>query len=196
MWTPPREADVPPPPWPKIAVGAVLVLAVLGGAAALIVPEIEEGKDKRAEEQRRRDAALEEAQRRELARESRPHFGRADKPQGDLSPAAERRARRELVHAVERAITRDARARARAGRLEGPILETRCEINLPSQRPRERDLSVRRMDYRCLAIKARDPQGQFVVGHTFEATVDYERFRFRWERVCYPPGEGSARQAC
>jgi hypothetical protein len=52
------------------------------------------------------------------------------------------------------------------------------------------------MDYRCLAIKARDPQGQFVVGHTFEANVDYERFRFRWQRVCYPPGEGSARPAC
>ena len=187
---------MPPPPWRKIVVGALVVLAVLAGAAALIVPEIEEGKDKRAEEERRRDAAFEEAQRKELARESRPHFGRAEKPPGNLSPAEERRARRQLVHEAERAITRDARARARAGRLEGPILETECEINPPSQRPRERDLSERRKDYQCLAIKSRDPQGQFVVGHTFEATIDYERFRFRWARVCYPPGEGSARQAC
>ena len=176
--------------------GAVIALAILGGAAALIVPRIEEGKEERAAEERRRDAAFEEAQQRELARESKPRFGRAEKPSGDLSPAAERRARRELVHAVEGAITRDARARARAGRLEGPILAAQCEINPPSRRPLERDLSVRRMDYQCLAIKSRDPEGQFVVGHTFEATVDYERFRFRWARVCYPPGEGSARLAC
>jgi hypothetical protein len=188
--------EVPPPPWRKIAVGAVVALALGGGAAALIVPEIEEGKDRRAEEERRREAAFEEANRKELARESRPRFGRAERPPGDLSPAAERGARRGLVQAVERAITRDARARARAGRLEGPILDTECVINPPSQRPRERDLSVRRMDYQCLAIKSRDPQGQFVVGHTFEATVDYEGFRFRWARVCYPPGEGSARLTC
>ena len=169
---------------------------VAAGLAALIVPAIDEGKDERAAEERRRDAAFEAAQRAELARESRPHFGRAEKPPGDLSPAAVRRERRELVHEVERAITRDARARARAGRLEGPILRSQCEINPPSRRPQERDLSVRRMDYQCLAIKSDDPQGQFVVGHTFEATVDYERFRFRWERVCYPPGEGSARPGC
>jgi hypothetical protein len=122
VWTPPREAVVPPPPWRKIAVGTVLALAVLAGAAALIVPKIEEGKDERAEEERWRDAVFEAVQRAELARESTPQLGRADKPEGDLSPAAERRARRDLVHSVERAITRDARARARAGRLEGPIL--------------------------------------------------------------------------
>ncbi len=187
---------MPPPPWRRIALGAIVALAVLGGAAAVIVPEIEEAKDERAEAERRRDAAFEEAQRRELARESRPHFGRADKPAGNLSPAAERRARRKLVQDVERAITRDARARARAGKLDGPILATRCEINPPSQRPRERDLRVRRMEYQCLAVTAHDPQGQFVVGHTFEAVVDYKRFRFTWARVCYPPGEGSARLTC
>ena len=172
------------------------MLALGAGLAALLGPEIEEGKEERAAEERRRDAAFEAAKRKEFARESRPRFGRAEKPPGDLSPAAERRARRALVHEVERAITRDARARARAGRLDGPIIGSNCEINPPSQRPRERDLGVRRMDYQCLAIKSRDPEGRFVVGHTFEATVDYERFRFRWERVCYPPGEGAARPAC
>ena len=185
---------MPAPPWRTIAIGAVVVLAVAGAAAALIVPEVEEGKDERAAEAERRDAAFEAAKQRELARESRPRFGRAEPPPGDLSPAGERRARRDLVHEVEEAITGDARARARAGRLEGPILGTECVINPPSQRPLERDLSVRRMDYQCLAIKARNPQS--IVGHTFEATLDYERFRFRWQRVCYPPGEGSARQAC
>jgi hypothetical protein len=187
---------VPPPPWRKIALGAVVALAVAGGAAVLIVPEIEEGKDERAEEERRREAAFEAAKRKELAQQGRPRSGRGERPPGNLSRAAERRARRGLVRDVERAITRDARARARAGELDGPVLASRCEINPPSQRPRERDLSVRRMEYECLAITSRDPQGQFVVGHTFEAVVDYERFRFTWARVCYPPGEGSARLTC
>ena len=187
---------MPPPPWRKIAVGVVIVLAALGGAAALIVPEIDEGKDERAAEEQRKDAEFQAAQQRELAEEGRPRQGRAERPPEDLSPAAERRARRRLVGEVEQAITRDARARVRAGKLDGPILETECEINPPSRRPLERDLSVRRMVYDCLAIKSRDPGGQFVVGHSFEARVDYTSFRYAWAKVCLPPGEGSARFAC
>jgi hypothetical protein len=187
---------VPPPPWRKIAVGAAIALAVLGGAAALIVPEIEEGKEERAEEERRRDAAFEAKKRRRLAEEGRSRQGRAERPPGDLTPAEERSARRELVREVEQAITRDARARVRAGKLDGPILETQCKINPPSRRPLERDLGVRRMVYDCLAVKARDPGGRFVVGHSFEARVDYTSFRYAWAKVCLPPGEGSARLAC
>jgi hypothetical protein len=147
---------VPPPPWRKIALATVVALAVAGGIAALVAPEIEEGKDERATAERRRDEAFEAAKRRQLARESKPHSGRSARPAGDLSAAAELRARRRLVRDLEREITRDARARARAGRLDGPVLGTRCEINPPSQRPLERDLSVRRMDYECLAITRRD----------------------------------------
>jgi hypothetical protein len=187
---------VPPPPWRKIALGAAVVLVLAGGAAALIVPEIEGGNDERAAAERRKDAAFEAAKQRQLERESRPRFGRRERPQGSLSPAAERDARRALVHDLELAITRDARARVRRGNLDGPILATRCEINPPSQRPRERDLSVRRMNYECLAITSRDVEGRFLVGHSFYATVDYKRFRFRWAKVCRPPGEGAARLTC
>jgi hypothetical protein len=196
VWTPPRDAVVAPPPWRKIAIGAVVVLVVLGGAAALIVPEIEEGKEERAAEQRRSDAAAEAAKQRRLEREGKPHSGTGTRPSGELSPAAERRARRTLVRELERAITRDARARVRRGNLDGPILATECEINPPSQRPLERDLSVSRMEYECLAITARDEGGQFVVGHSFDAVVDYRRYRFTWAKVCLRPGEGAARLTC
>ena len=196
MWTPPREAVVPPPPWRKIAVGALVLLAVLGGAAALIVPEIEEGKDERAAEERRSDAAYEAAKQRRLEREGKQRSGTGTRPSGELSPAEERRARRALVGELEQAITRDARARVRRGNLNGPILGTECEINPPSQRPLEADLSVRRMEYECVAITSRDEGGQFVVGHSFEAVVDYERYRFTWAMSCLIPGEGSARPKC
>jgi hypothetical protein len=173
-----------------------VVLAVVGAAAALIFPEIEEGKDERAAEERRKDAAFEAAKRKRLAEESRPRTGHGERPPGDLSPAGERRARRRLVGDLERAITRDARARVRAGKLDGPVLATQCQINPPSQRPRERDLSVRRMEYECLAITSRDPGGQFIVGHTFDGVVDYRTFRFTWAKACRPPGEGAARLTC
>jgi hypothetical protein len=196
VWTPPRDAVVPPPPWRKIAIGAAIVLAVAGVAAALIVPDIEEGKDERAAAERRKDEAFEAAKQRRLERESRPHFGHGQRPEGELSAAAERRSRRALVHDLEQAITSDARARVRRGNLDGPIVATECEINPPSQRPLERDLTVRRMEYDCLAITSRDPGDQFSVGHSFDAVVDYRRYRFRWAKVCLIPGEGSAREAC
>ncbi len=52
------------------------------------------------------------------------------------------------------------------------------------------------MDYECLAITSRDPEGRFIVGHTVRRTVDYRRFRFTWAKVCRPPGEGAARLTC
>jgi len=187
---------VPPPPWRKIAIGAVVALAVLGVAAALIVPEIDEGKDERAKEEQRNDAAYEAAKQQELAREGKLHHGQGESPPPDASSADERQARRVLVHDLEGAITRDARARVRRGNLDGPILETECKVNPPSRRPLERDLSVRRLDYDCVAIKSHSPTGQFVVGHSFDAIVDLEHFRFTWAMSCLIPGEGSARPKC
>ena len=188
---------MPPPPWRKIALGAVIVLALLGGAAALIVPEIEEGKDERAEAERRSDAAFEAAKRRRLAREGQAAHRRGDAPQraavaGRASGAP---AARSCTTSSARSRAMRARVRARESST-ARCSRTECEINPPSQRPLERDLSVRRMDYECLAITSRDPEGRFVVGHTFDAIVDYRRFRFTWARVCRPPGEGSARPEC
>jgi hypothetical protein len=188
--------EVPPPPWRKIALGALVAVAVAAGGIAVIGPAVEEGKERRAEEERRRDAAFEAAKQRRLAEEGRPRSGRGRRPAEPLSPAEELRARRRLVGDLERAITRDARARVRAGKLDGPVLATECQINPPSQRKVERDLSARGSDYECLAVTSRDPGGQFVTGHSFDATVDYRRFRFRWAKVCLPPGEGAARLEC
>jgi hypothetical protein len=196
VWTPHRGAVVPPPPWRRIALGTLASLALAGGAAALIVPAIERGKSERSRAAERRDAAREATRRRRLAEESRPRFGRGKRPAGRLTRAAQLRARRELVGSLERAITRDARARVRAGRLHGPVLATECEINPPSRRRVERDLDARGAAYDCLAITRRDREGRFSVGYSFDATVDYRRFGFRWAKACLAPGEGAARLTC
>jgi hypothetical protein len=196
LWTPHRDAVVPPPPWRKIALGALVTVALAGTAVALLSPGIERGKEKRSTAEQRRDAAFEAANRRRLAEESRPHSGRGERPADNLSPAAELRARRTLVGDLERAITRDARARVRVGKLDGPVVATECKVNPPSQRRLERDLSTRAADYDCLAVTSRDPEGRFSVGYTFDARVDYRRFRFTWSQACRPPGEGAARLEC
>jgi hypothetical protein len=65
-----------------------------------------------------------------------------------------------------------------------------------SQRRVESDPDAGGSDYECLAVTSRDLGGRFLVGHTFDVTVDYRRFRFSWAKACRPPGEGAARLAC
>jgi hypothetical protein len=197
IWTPPRDAVLPPPPSRRtIAIAAFVAVALAAGAAALVVPPIQRGKAQRAAAAKRRHDAAQVARRRRLAAEGRLHRGNGRRPGGRLTPSAQLRARRALVGDLERAITRDARARVRAGRLEGPVLATECEINPPSRRPVERDLDARGSDYDCLVVTRRDPDGHFSVGYTFDATVDYRRFEFTWRKACLVPGEGSARLTC
>jgi hypothetical protein len=174
---------------------AVVALAV-GGAVLAVAPGIERGKRQRADRERAAQARLEAAKRRRLSEEGRPRSARLQRPAQPLGTRAELRARRRLVNALEASITGDARARARKGRLDGPVLETRCTIEPPSQRVRERDLRVPTATYECLAITRHDPERRFDVGDAFRATVHYRDFSYAWRRVCLPPGEGSARLEC
>jgi hypothetical protein len=196
IWTPPRDAVVPPVPKRKVAVLAAVVVVAVGGAVLALAPGIESGKRERAERERAEQARLEAAKRRRLREEGRPRSARLPRPARPLGSRAQLRARLRLVRALEASITRDARARARQGRLEGPVLETRCSIEPPSQRVRERDLLVPGATYECLAVTRHDPEGRFDVGDSFRATIRYRDFSYTWRRVCLPPGEGAARLEC
>ena len=101
IWTPPRDLEVPPVPWRKVAVGAAL-LALAGIAVAVFVaPEIDEGKQERAA---RQDAQLERGQSAERAR-----IRRSQRPRwGTVPPGA---SRAEAIAALGEAVGRDARAR-------------------------------------------------------------------------------------
>ena len=71
-----------------------------------------------------------------------------------------------------------------------------CQIEPPSKRYIEADLTRSAADYDCLAITRRDEQGRFLVGHPFRARVSYRRYAYTWRRACLPPGEGALRLAC
>jgi hypothetical protein len=196
IWTPPRGAVVPPVPKAKLAFAAAVLAVALGGAVLALAPGIESGKRERAQRERSEQARFEAAKRRRLREEGRPRSARLLRPARPLGARGELRARGRLVGALEASITQDARARAEKGRLDGPVLGTRCLIQPPSQRVRERDPRVPAADYDCLAITRRDPQGRFDVGDSFRATVRYREYSYTWRRVCLPPGEGAARLEC
>jgi hypothetical protein len=187
---------VPPVPKGKLAIAGALLIVAVGGAVLALAPGIESGKRDRAQRQRAERSRFEAAKRRRLREEGRPRSARLQPPARAPGARAQLRARGRLVRSLEASITRDARARAREGRLDGPVLATRCAIEPPSQRVRERDLRVPAATYQCLAITRRDPEGRFDVGDPFRATVRYRDYSYTWRRVCLPPGEGSARLEC
>src|SRR2546421_2695987 len=103
VWTPPRDAVVPPVPWRRIAVGAAIAAAILGGLAAWLVPRINQAKHSHAAAERRAAAAVSTRERRILERDQRLHSGRAASRPAD--PLAAQRA---VVADLARTITSDA----------------------------------------------------------------------------------------
>ena len=171
VWTPPRDAHVPPIPWRRIGIGALVALVVGGTAIALIAPRIDEAKDQRAaRDQRARDERA--ALRAAIVRaEQTPRLGTA---RGD--------SRSEALLAVEVAIGRDARRRfspkARAATCE-PVAGA--------------DRAAGRVAYECFApvrdivAGGGDPVGALAI--PFRAVVDFERGRYAFCKVNPPPGE-------
>jgi hypothetical protein len=197
LWTPPRDLEVPPIPWRKVAIVAAVTVVVLGGAAAYAVPRIGESKregEKRAQADLARRKA---AERRRIITEQRPRHGRATLPAENLSPSEERRAREELLARVERDITADARRRAASGELDARARRTDC-LPSPSSVKRlggERDLSLRVDAYDCVAvthdIRANEVQNAGTIGFPFRVVVDFRRFTYAWCKTNPSPGEAA-----
>jgi hypothetical protein len=176
-----------------VALGAALVVGT-----AVAVPFIVSGKHESAEKERRADAAAKAAAERRLRADQAPHRGRAAGSPTD--PAAQRQAA--IVATLEESITRDARARLRAGRIPGPpVKRTVCSVD----RTQLADLqAVARQAggavLRCLAattIGSRPDGRRFAVGFEFVAAANWRRGTFTWCKTNPPPGEkfGGVRRA-
>lgn len=179
VWTPPRDADIPPIPWRTVVLGAIGTAAFAGIAAALIVPPLEEGK-RRGEERRAAErAAIVRANIKRLREDQRIHVATVAAGGGTT-----------LVDALRRQITADSRGRVAAGKLDGPILRTDCEPASPGVaiRPGTRV-------YKCLAAtsgysKRPSRYGYRTrTGYSFVATIDYRRRTLTWCKYNPKPGE-------
>jgi hypothetical protein len=189
VWTPPRDVDIPPVPWRKLAYWTVAGLVVLAAALAVLVPRIDSGKHSRAEQAAIEQAHARAANRARVKHVQRPQYGAAAalKPPAGASAAEVASARRELMGRVESSIMADASARARAGeirRVEGP---TTCATT-PGTRAGGR-VGV----FDCFTVTQRivksDRTSPGAIGYPFRAVVDFGRFTYAWCRTEQFPGE-------
>src|SRR3954465_3970614 len=73
LWPPPKGVDVPPVPWRKLALWGAVAVVVLGAAAAIAVPRIDERKKEGAADRAREAAVADNAERARLRADQRVH---------------------------------------------------------------------------------------------------------------------------
>ena len=166
VWTPPKGLDVPPVPWRKLALWGTAGLIVVGGAAAIAVPRIDERKREGATQRARDAVAADNAERARLRADQRVH--RQTFPAG-AAPVA----------SLEAAITADAEARVAAKTITGPVLSTKCvaagqsTIRFPDSRV-----------YKCFVKTATGLPGQgkdvLGTGYPFVATIYTKKRALAW----------------
>jgi hypothetical protein len=181
----PRPAKVGVALLPLVAVGLVLALG----------PGIERGKEERATTEAQRLERAREARIERVRREQQPHFGRGE------AAAASLPARRRLLAEAAVAVRTEARERAEAGALSGPIQSVQCE---PYPRTIERsgaheDLARSVGRYACLAVTTEIPataeHEAGAIGHPYRVRIDFDNGRFAFCKVSGRAGEGSIGQA-
>jgi hypothetical protein len=205
----PGLADLPTWIWRRLPgpgkVALILLPFVVIGLILALGPGIRDSKEERArsEEQRiERERAAREARLRE---QQRPRFAAG-------APAAESVAGRErLLETAAVSVRADARKRAAAGELTGPIRGVECEPfpRTTSGIGAEQDPSRRFGIYSCLAVTAQfsgstgggevAPYTQSeagTVGHPYRVRIDFESGRYAFCKIAGRAGEGglSARQ--
>jgi hypothetical protein len=174
------------------AAGAVLVAAI-----ALFVVVATGDRTHREAREKTATAQRVAALRAKIALRQKPHHGaaRALRPPAGAADGRRLAARKALVGAVERRITSDARARAKAGELDGPIVATKCGPILKSKTaiPDDRVLTKHIGRYDCVAIKKHitDAEGTNVaeLGHAFVAALNFDTYTYTWCRNTPAQGE-------
>jgi hypothetical protein len=201
----PGLADLPAWIWRRLRgpgkVAVVLLPFVVIGLVLALGPGIRDSKEERArsEEQRiERERAAREARLRE---EQRPRFA-AGAPSPESVAGRER-----LVETAAVSVRADARKRAAAGELTGPIRGVECEPfpRTTSGIGAERDLSRRFGTYSCLAVTAQfgestggevAPYAQSeagTVGHPYRVRIDFDTGRYAYCKIAGRAGEGGLR---
>jgi len=186
LWTPPRGAAVPPVPWRAIVAGGLLLLALAGAGAALLVPRI---ADERREAREREQRIAQQRRAEFLAyveREEKPRTAQGTADPGRETPAAQRRAVRAALLA-----TAEERIGADAGRRTGKTIRGVDCSPFPSSlgdADLAADLSLSAAAYDCVAVTARfggesTAGGEGVVGIPFRLVARFRAGTLAWCRI-------------
>ncbi len=188
VWTPPRDVEIPPVPWRKLAIWTGVAIVVVGAALAILVPRIDNGKESRAAKDAAAAAHARAANRARIVAEQRPRHGAdaALKPAAGATAAEKAAARTALVHRVESAIFADSRARARAGEIRQVDGPTTCAVTAGVK------VGIVGV-YDCFTItrtiKATTGNIAGTIGYPYRAVVDFGKFSYTWCKTEQFPGE-------
>jgi hypothetical protein len=189
LWTPPRDVEVPPVPWRKMALWTGVGVLVLGVALAIMIPRIDAGKESRNAQAAAHEAAARKANRERIIKLQQPRTGAfaSLKPERGASSAQVNIARAQLITGLEGAVFADARKRAAAGEISkvtGPTTCTQAEGS-----PRSGPLGL----FDCYVVVRKVPKVATNVagsiGYPFRAVVNYDNFTYAFCRTEQFPGE-------
>jgi hypothetical protein len=189
VWTPPRDVEIPPVPWRKLAYGTVAGLVVLAAALAVLVPRIDSGKRSRADQAAAFQAHARAANRARVTKLQRALHGSATalKPAAGASAAEVASARRQLMGKVEASIMGDALARARAREIRDVQGPTTCATTPGTKAGGT--IGV----FDCFTVAGRIAPSKRTaagaIGYPFRAVVDFGAFTYAWCRTEQFPGE-------
>lgn len=189
LWVPPRDVEIPPVPWGKLAIGAAAGIVVVGAALAIMIPRIDAGKNRRAAADAAEQARFRAQDRRRIIAEQTPRHGAdvALRPAAGASPAQQQAARAKLVAHVRDAVWADAQARAAQGRIQPVDGPTRCATH------RGTTLTGRFGVLDCFVVAQRIKKTSNTaagsIGYPFRAVLDFKRFSYAFCKVEGIPGE-------
>jgi hypothetical protein len=189
VWVPPRDVEVPPVPWRKLALGTAAGIVLLGIALAIMVPRIDSGKQQRARADAAQEARFREQNRARIIHEQTPRHGVdvALKPAAGASAAQRQAARTQLVDHVRDAVWADARARSAKGELQSLSGPATCAAHPGTT------LTGRFGVLDCFVVAqhiektSRTAKGS--IGYPFRAVVDFRRYAYSFCKVEGIPGE-------
>jgi hypothetical protein len=183
IWVPPRDVEIPPVPWRKLAIGTGIGVVLLGVALAIMIPRIDAGKNSRAEQDAATRARAQVQNKARIRREQTPHHGAALdlKPAAGASAGQRTAARAQLVTRLEDDVMADARDRAAQGLIRPVAGPASCQ---PS---RGDGGTFGVLEARRIERTARTASG--AIGYPFRAVIDYRHFTYNWCKVEGIPGE-------
>jgi len=189
VWTAPRDVEVPPIPWRKLAIWTGVGVVLVGLALAIMIPRINEGKAERNATAAAEQTRVRALNRARIIKLQQPRTGEfaSLKPAAGAGPAAELSARAQLVAGVETAITADARKRAAAGEISKVQGPTTCEPAAGG--PKTGPIGV----FDCYTVVRKVPKVKTNVagsiGYPFRAVLNYSTFSYAFCRTEQFPGE-------
>jgi hypothetical protein len=189
VWTAPRDVEVPPIPWRKLALWTGVGAVVVGIALATAIPRINDGIAKRNAQAAADEARVHKANRERVIKLQQPRTGEfaSLKPAAGASAFEVDAARKQLVASVETAITADAVKRGATGeisKVQGPTTCTHA-AGTPTTGP----IGV----FDCYTVVRHIPKVKTNVagsiGYPFRAVLNYTTFTYAFCRTEQFPGE-------